>query len=83
MYNSEFRQWLYGYYTLSGSKDLSSKQLWIIKNHLNLVCAVEGRLDITNQWLDDIIVAHVKGGVIKKIPEYLELEIYEQYSKEP
>lgn len=56
MKNTEFREWLRGFFDLSG-KDvvLDLKQLQVVINHLNLAEAVEGKLDeINNQLRVDI-----------------------------
>ena len=81
MRNTEFAEWLYGYYALGGAKQLTPKQLWIIKNHLNLVFAVEQQLDADNQWLDDQIVALANDNIIgNPTPELLDA-IYARYGK--
>ncbi len=42
MKNSEFAIWLNGFFEICPDAGMDSKKLYIIKNHLNLVKAVEG-----------------------------------------
>jgi len=44
MTNEEFCAWINGYLTLSEEKALNSQKIDIIKNHANLVLAVENKL---------------------------------------
>jgi len=49
MTNDEFRHWLQGFFLLSSDDvSLNTKQLHVIRNHLNLAEAVEGKLDEVN-----------------------------------
>jgi hypothetical protein len=50
MRNSEFREWLKGFFELSEENVcLSPQQIQIIVNHMNLAKAVEGEWDRINQ----------------------------------
>ena len=61
MTNNEFRHWLNGFFLLSGEDTtLNVKQLYVIRNHLNLVQEVEGQLD------------HLNAAFLKRISEILE-----------
>jgi len=71
MTNSEFRHWLAGYLELSLLPEFTPKTLWIIKNHLNLVFAVESHFDADLQWLDQAILALKNGREIKLPSEEL------------
>lgn len=52
MTNSEFREWLRGFFELSPEDVvLTGAQLETIINHLNLAEAVEGHLDVENARL--------------------------------
>jgi hypothetical protein len=59
MKNSEFIVWLQGYLELCPEDILDIRKLRIIRNHLNLVQAVEGQLSDLNQsyrtWISDLI----------------------------
>ncbi len=79
MLNCEFHHWLYGYFKLSDDCLLTSNQLWIIKNHLNLVFAVENYLDEDNGWLDGVILSLVQNNKIVEPPISLVEEIYKRY----
>lgn len=46
MTNEEFRAWINGFLTLSESTSLNKHQITIIKNHANLVLAIEKELDL-------------------------------------
>lgn len=46
MTNDEFKCWINGYLELSTEEWINTKQLIIIKNHINLVKAVDGVLDL-------------------------------------
>lgn len=81
MLNTEFTEWMYGFCCLSNETSLSARQLWIIKNHLNLVFAVEGFLDKRNQWLDDVILSLVEGDVITSPSISLIHEIFAKYAR--
>jgi hypothetical protein len=53
MKNPEFVVWLQGYIELCDDDAIDIKKLRIIRNHLNLVKAVEGELsDINTQFFD-------------------------------
>ncbi len=54
MKNREVQWWLMGFLELC-DKPLDQKKLTIIKNHLNLVRAVEGELDELNTAIEDRI----------------------------
>lgn len=82
MLNIEFRHWLYGYFKLSDHCELTAHQLWIIKNHLNLVFAVEQYLDEDNNWLDEAILSLVEHDNIAEPPKDLVQEIYKRYASE-
>jgi len=45
MTNEEFNCWINGYLALATEEFITTKQLVIIKNHINLVLSVEGVLD--------------------------------------
>ncbi len=79
MHNHEFAEWLFGYLSLSEASDFKPRQLWIIKNHLNLVQAVDGELDTNNAWLDNQIVQLAKDNVIQSPPPSLSQEIRARY----
>lgn len=79
MRNNDFTEWLYGYCALSNTQHLNAKQLWIIKNHLNLVQAVDGHLNDNNRWLDEQIIALAKDNLIQSPPPQLVQEIFERY----
>ena len=49
MKNSEFAIWMKGYFELCQEDMLNHKKLYIIKNHLNLVHAVETCLTPANE----------------------------------
>jgi hypothetical protein len=52
MNNYEFREWLKGFFELSGEEAiLDSQRIQIIINHLNLAESVEGHLDEINHHL--------------------------------
>lgn len=79
MLNSEFTHWLYGYCKLELNNKLTPKQLWIIKNHLNLVYAVEAYLDELNSWLENIILNLTTGNIIQEPSEKVCTEIFSRY----
>ena len=79
MLNSEFTHWLYGYCKLESNSKLTPKQLWIIKNHLNLVYAVEGHLDEPNAWLEHIILDLTIGNIIQEPSKDICNEIFNRY----
>ena len=49
MYNREFHVWMAGYLELCPENVVGRQQLYIIKNHLRLVEAVDGQLDPANR----------------------------------
>ncbi len=52
MTNNEFREWLKGYFEVSGDAAiLDANRLQIVFNHLNLAESVEGELDPFNAQL--------------------------------
>ncbi len=52
MTNNEFREWLKGYFEISGDNAvLDANRLQIVFNHLNLAESVEGDLDAFNAQL--------------------------------
>ena len=51
MKNYEFICWLEGYLDLCPDDEITPKKLRIIRNHLNLVVAVEGKLGEINQLI--------------------------------
>ena len=58
MTNSEFRDWLRGFFELSPEDAiLSREQLQVIVNHLNLAESVDGKLDAFNENLRQGILA--------------------------
>lgn len=79
MLNGEFRHWLAGYFELSESGELTSATLWIIKNHLNLVFAVERFLEPDLLWLDEQILALSRNGQIASPPKALTDEIRSRF----
>ena len=56
MTNYEFACWVRGYLQLCPDVPLTTKRLYILKNHLNLVCAVSGSLGEKNQSVLDRIL---------------------------
>jgi hypothetical protein len=59
MLNYEFVLWIEGYIDLCPNSDLSSKKLRVIRNHLNLVKAVEGQLGDFNNTIFQNISYHI------------------------
>ena len=55
MLNYEFLTWLEGYLDLCPDSAVNTKKLRIIRNHLNLVIAVEGELGPLNQEIYDLV----------------------------
>ncbi|MDI1351431.1 MAG: hypothetical protein PSV35_01475 [bacterium] len=53
MTNNEFEAWISGYIELKGECALNERQIEIIRNHANLVVAVDGFLTVSNQTLVD------------------------------
>lgn len=51
MTNEDFKYWINGYLALSTEDFISKNQLTVIKNHINLVKAVEKNLDESIQQL--------------------------------
>jgi hypothetical protein len=60
MKNSEFIIWLQGYLELCDDS-INKKKLRIMKNHLNLVKAVEGQLNDLNQIFYEKISNYIQG----------------------
>jgi hypothetical protein len=60
MTNREFLIWLLGYIQLCAGDGLNRKRLFIIKNHLNLVRAVEGHFSGVNTKIWDAVVEHLE-----------------------
>lgn len=70
MYNREFVRWMEGYFELMPEDALDRKKLFIIKNHLNLVMAVEGKLGELNAGIfKDITKAIDENYEAKKLKE--------------
>lgn len=64
MRNSDFRQWLKGFFELAEPQAvLTPDQLQVIINHLNLAEAVEGELDALNASFRAEIEAFRSSGV--------------------
>ena len=59
MKNYEFVVWLEGYIDLCDESELTAKKLIVIRNHLNLVKAVEGELGELNAGIYDIISSDI------------------------
>ena len=53
MTNQEFKAWLLGYKELAGDVPVNERQIRIIKNHSNLVIAIDGFLNQENQAVVD------------------------------
>lgn len=62
MSNDEFQAWVQGYMLLAQDKPLNEQQIFIIKNHANLVEAVDGPLTLDNQMLINHLNVGVKLG---------------------
>jgi hypothetical protein len=61
MTNTEFREWLQGFFELAGEEaSLNPERVQVIVNHLNLAEAVEGKLDALNGHLRSEIQAFRK-----------------------
>jgi hypothetical protein len=60
MTNREFIIWLLGYLQLCPNDPLTRKKLFIIKNHLNLVRAVEGQFSDINACIWKALVEHLE-----------------------
>jgi amino acid permease len=60
MTNREFLIWLLGYFQLCVGDNLDRKKLFIIKNHLNLVKAVDGAFNEVNAKIFDTVVEALK-----------------------
>ncbi len=63
MKNFEFIIWAHGYLELCPTIPLDRKKLYILKNHLNLVKAVEGELGPLNQEIYVLISDHIDKAV--------------------
>jgi hypothetical protein len=55
MTNREFVLWLWGFLELCAPQSISRKMLYIIRNHMNLVLAVDGKFGDFNQLIYDRI----------------------------
>ena len=53
MTNQEFKAWLMGYKLLAKDAPVNERQIRIIKNHSNLVIAIDGFLNQENQAVID------------------------------
>lgn len=62
MTNEEFRAWINGYLTLSDETSFNDHQINIIKNHANLVIAVDKKLDSDNKSFMEKIGLECIGG---------------------
>lgn len=94
MQNYEFVTWLEGYFDLCSISNINNKKLQIIKNHLNLVIAVEGELGPLNQEIYDLISKAIKEGdekitlncivqIEKKLRLFLEQAFPESHNDAP
>jgi len=59
MTNDEFQAWLQGYVFLTQDLPLDNHQIFIIKNHANLVKEIDGKLTFDNQML----INHLESGI--------------------
>lgn len=64
MTNEEFKYWIGGYFALSSDETINKKQLTIIKNHILLVKAVEGVLDLGIESLLSFIDENLEAGAL-------------------
>ena len=62
MSNDEFQAWVQGYILLAQDKPLNEQQIFIIKNHANLVESVDCPLTLDNQMLINNLNVGVKLG---------------------
>jgi hypothetical protein len=72
MTNDEFKCWINGYLTLSTEDFISIKQLVIIKNHINLVKAIEGSLDLNIEHFLSMIEENMKKETLNHLSELKE-----------